>query len=139
MKSEHDLANKSQLLSKRDVTIIAVTLLLGFALWGIWHFANIVDNSFSIYAEITFENGSEIVYLNDNRTFSVDAVPNVVFEVRDGQIAFINSDCPDQVCVRTGFLGRSGQMAACLPNNILFFVFGAGDSENDDDLDIFVR
>lgn len=51
--------------------------------------------------------------------FSLDGVPNVTFETYDdGSIAFASSDCPDQVCVRTGRLSAPGQFAACLPNGL---------------------
>ncbi len=40
----------------------------------------------------------------------------------DGSIAFVRSDCPDQVCVRTGRLRDPGRFAACLPNQVLVTV-----------------
>ncbi len=58
------------------------------------------------------------VSLDKEQTFSIEQLPNVVLEVRDGRIAFIQSDCPDKTCVRTGFISEHGQFAACLPNGI---------------------
>lgn len=65
--------------------------------------------------------------LNTDYTFSIEQLPQVVFEVRDGNIAFVQSDCPDQVCVHTGFLGQPGQFAACLPNRISIRIDGETD------------
>jgi hypothetical protein len=62
--------------------------------------------------------------LDENRVFSVPELPQVSFEVRDGRAAFIRSDCPDQICVHTGFIGQSGQFAACLPNRAVLRVEG---------------
>jgi len=42
--------------------------------------------------------------------------PSMQFIVSDGGAAFVCSDCPDQICVRSGFLSLPGQMAVCVPN-----------------------
>ena len=52
----------------------------------------------------------------------VELLEGVYFEVRDGGLAFIKSSCPDQVCVEMGFQQRVGGFAACLPNQLHFFV-----------------
>lgn len=52
--------------------------------------------------------------------FSIPGASDVVFQLyADGSIAFIESDCPDKVCIRSGRLKNTGQFAACLPNRIL--------------------
>ena len=117
----------------KDVALIAAIVLLGLIIWAVsWMTAS--AEASKIYAEITSADGVITVSLNENQIFSVDE--RVVFEIKDGQIAFIESDCPNQICVGTGFLGRSGQMAACLPNNILLFIVSP---EVDDTIDIFIR
>lgn len=45
-----------------------------------------------------------------------------------GRIHFVEADCPDDICVQTGWLGKAGQVAACLPNGVLIKLEGsAGD------------
>lgn len=58
------------------------------------------------------------VSLGEDRVFSPPGLPEVEIEVRDGAAAFIRSDCHDKICVRSGYLRESGQMAACLPNRV---------------------
>lgn len=41
---------------------------------------------------------------------------NIVFEIKDGSIRFLSSDCPDKICVYTGFVKDSMHPAVCLPN-----------------------
>lgn len=41
-----------------------------------------------------------------------------------GRIRFVWSDCPDGVCVRTGWISRVGQTAACVPNRVLIKITG---------------
>ena len=43
---------------------------------------------------------------------------HVVLLAEPGAISFLSSDCPDQICVRTGKLTKPGQVAVCLPARI---------------------
>jgi hypothetical protein len=46
-----------------------------------------------------------------------------------GRIRFEWADCPDNVCVHTGWLTRAGQTAACVPNRSLIKVVGASEQD----------
>ena len=37
----------------------------------------------------------------------------------NGRIRFSQADCPDQICVRTGWISRYGQIAACAPGQLI--------------------
>lgn len=56
----------------------------------------------------------------------------------EGQIRFAEADCPDQVCVRSGWLGTTrGRVAACLPAGL---VLKLSDSPSGtDDVDLVIR
>lgn len=43
---------------------------------------------------------------------------NVLIEVKDSKIGFIQSDCQDKICIRTGFIDECGESAVCLPNKV---------------------
>ncbi len=51
-------------------------------------------------------------------------IGNVKIEVKDGAIAFTESDCPGKECVRSGWLKVPGASAACLPNRVSITVEG---------------
>jgi len=51
-------------------------------------------------------------------------------EIRDGRVRFVDSPCVGRYCVHSGWLSRSGQVAACLPNGVVIEVTG-GDREFD--------
>lgn len=57
--------------------------------------------------------------LDKERDFTVPGLPEVRLAVRGGACGFMNSDCPDQICVHSGFLRTPGQTAACLPNRVV--------------------
>ena len=42
----------------------------------------------------------------------------VHLQVRDGAIAFLDSQCPDHVCEDFGWLSRPGQWACCVPAGV---------------------
>ena len=37
----------------------------------------------------------------------------------NGRIRVLEADCPDKVCVVTGWLSRPGQTAACVPGRLM--------------------
>ena len=41
-----------------------------------------------------------------------------VIEVRGGSVRCVESDCDNQVCVNTGWVGAAGQMIVCLPHRL---------------------
>ncbi len=47
-----------------------------------------------------------------------------VLETRPGAIRFLSSPCPQQFCVHSGWLHRSGEATACLPNHLSVEVLG---------------
>ena len=60
------------------------------------------------------------LYEGEPRTFSLPEREHVRFFLDgEGGISFESSDCPEQICVRSGRLSRPGDTAACLPNQLL--------------------
>jgi hypothetical protein len=42
--------------------------------------------------------------------------------VEKGRIRFEKSDCPNQICVNSGWLDKNGNIAVCLPNKVIVSV-----------------
>lgn len=55
-------------------------------------------------------------------------------EINNGRIRFLHADCPDQICVNTGWIDRPGQIAVCLPAGVIIKIEGV-----QTDVDIIVR
>lgn len=80
-----------------------------------------------------------LVYVDSVQTMRIPLSENgeyaltgaVVAEVSDGALRILDSDCPDQFCVRSGFIRRSGQTLVCLPNRVLVRIVSAGEQEVD--------
>lgn len=120
---------------KTDLIIITAIIVLAllFLLLNKYLFAEKGE-----YAEIYHD--STLVYRIQLSTakegsFSIPDKPEVVFQVyADKSIAFIESDCPDKVCIRSGRLRFAGQFAACIPNKILLKIVSAEENHEGPDL-----
>ena len=78
-----------------------------------------------LYALKTFtakSGASADVYINNELVISLpldsDTVytppgKNMQIEVKNGKVAVTQSDCPDKICVNTGFIDKGGQTAVC--------------------------
>ncbi len=47
-----------------------------------------------------------------------------VVEIKDGLVRVKEADCPNQVCVKTGWLSMPGQTAFCAPNRLKITIKG---------------
>lgn len=53
-----------------------------------------------------------------------------IIEIDKGSIRFIDADCPDKVCVKSGVLKKPGETAACLPHKLIITI-----EKNDKEVD----
>ena len=58
-------------------------------------------------------------------------VGETVVEILDGRAQVLSSPGRQQICVRGGWIERSGEWLACLPNRIFLRVEGGGDDTID--------
>lgn len=110
-----------KLIKKPDFIIIFLLLIVALVLSAIFALKRTGEGD--VYAEIIYGgNIVRTVDLNTDCTFTISELPNIVFEVKESKIAFIESDCPDKICVKTGFIDKPGQTAACLPNKTVLHI-----------------
>jgi hypothetical protein len=105
------------ILSKADIALFIILVLVAAA--GIAFMSGSGGGAVAVVRV-----GGEIyreVDLSVDQSFRIG---NVRIEVKDGAIAFIESDCPGKECIRTGWLKTPGASAACLPNRISITVTG---------------
>lgn len=60
---------------------------------------------------------------------------NILIVAEDGRVRFEEANCPDHVCVDTGWISKPGQSAACVPGGIIINIIG----EEESDTDIILR
>lgn len=117
---------------KSEVIIVAVILVVAVAYFLINGLIskNALDGE---YAEVYYKDKliDRISLLeSDKRNITYKENPLVTINVTgDGGISFAKSDCPDQICVKSGVLRKNGEHASCLPN--LFYIKIKSDSGSD--------
>ena len=116
-------------MKKFDIIVIAAFLAAAGAAYGILNINKSGGKTADIYVKGRYYT---TLPLNKNTVYTPNAAPSVKIEVRDGKIGFIESDCPDKVCIHTGFLSTAGQTAVCLPNAVSVVVRSENESEGVD-------
>lgn len=107
-----------------DFLIIGIILVVMAAIVFVGSFEKPGDDSI---AQISVD-GDLVLEINlddlsqEKQYFLLDG--EVELLAKEGMIRFIHSDCPDLVCVNTGWISRSGQVAACLPNKVIIKIVG---------------
>ncbi|MBC7196761.1 MAG: NusG domain II-containing protein [Deferribacterales bacterium] len=43
---------------------------------------------------------------------------NVKIEILEEKLRFIESDCRDKICIKTGFISKCNDVAICIPNKV---------------------
>ncbi len=119
-----------------DALVLAAILLAIGLLW--WSYARAVPHGDAI-ARIT-QNGVTIREIVLSRVQAPEtweiASGEYQYHIRiePGRIRFESADCPDQVCVQSGWMDRPGHMAACVPGRLLIRIDGEGG-----DVDVITR
>lgn len=91
-----------------------------------------LGNSTGDTIAIIEQNGKTVAEIDLSSVTTADTlqVGNTTLLVEPGAISFAASDCPDQVCVRTGKLTLPGQAAVCLPERVSVRISGFGNGSD---------
>ena len=81
-------------------------------------------------AIVDFGDGiTETLPLDTDHDYVYDVGNYVVhLQVKDGAIAFLDSQCPDHVCEQFGWLDKDGAWAACVPAGVYVVVEPTADA-----------
>ena len=88
------------------------------------------NNGTGLQAVVDFGSGvSETLSLDKDYDYLYDVGDYVVhLQVKDGAIAFQDSQCPDHVCEQFGWLDKDGAWAACVPAGVYVVVEPTADA-----------
>ena len=77
-----------------------------------------------LQAVVDFGDGiTETLPLDTDHDYLYDVGDYVVhLQVKDGAVAFLDSQCPDHVCEQFGWLDKDGAWAACIPAGVYVVV-----------------
>ncbi|QAR33357.1 NusG domain II-containing protein [Geovibrio thiophilus] len=78
---------------------------------------------------ITEKGEKELSFKDQLYDLKEETGHEMIVEVKDGKARIKESDCPNQICVLTGWVSSCGDAAVCIPNKVAVYV----KCENEDD------
>jgi len=127
-----------KILTKADVWLIIFLLLFAFVGIGLGLSRLVTSGSGTLSAQISV--GGKIMqtvplregYRQEIEVKNGDHYNTI--EINYGKIHIREADCPDQICVRSGWIGIATQQIVCLPNRVVINIVAT-----DSDLDGIAR
>lgn len=115
MNQQRDFANKKELI------VIGIVLLIAILAAALIFLPRAEADTHNI-AKISL-NGSEMMLIDlagEDQILDLHEKYGVpaVLELKEHRIRCMEVDCPDQICVNTGFVWRELESAICLPNRL---------------------
>ncbi|MBI3772239.1 MAG: NusG domain II-containing protein [Gammaproteobacteria bacterium] len=109
-------------MKRGDYVILFLALALLPVLY--FHFWNLGGHGDRVVIR-SLNNKPQSYPLQQNRRIEIQGAkgPSII-EIHDGQVRFIESPCLNKQCIHSGWLRRSGEIAACLPNGVSVQVTG---------------
>jgi hypothetical protein len=112
--------------TKLDLLLIG--LVLFFSAFSILYVsANRIKEPSQPKVAILYQENAELMELDLQKD---DVKPildgKMQIEIKDGKIKVMDSDCPQSICVKMGWIEHSGQTIVCIPNHILIEIKSTG-------------
>ncbi len=97
----------------------------------LWNYFSSENNQSDNLIAVVIRDGQRITEINLN---DLQEPQYIKFEegikttilAEKGQIKFLEADCPDQICVKTGLLTKPADKAVCLPGKTIVTIEGEG-------------
>lgn len=110
-------------MRKNDIVLVVIIALIALLGWGgLKYYQNMQENTRSI--AVIIQNNKVIERINldtvtQPRIIKLDGKYHETIVAEKGRIRFKQADCPDKICVNTGWLEKPGDIAVCLPNRVV--------------------
>jgi heptaprenyl diphosphate synthase len=105
-----------------------VCVLLAAAMGGGFVFGRAHDNrGMTVLVQV---DGHPVQTLNllEERRLSIRGLQgNVTVETHAGMVRVVEADCPNHICVRTGWRSKAGEAIVCVPNKTVVRILGEND------------
>ena len=104
----------------RDICLILLLLVLGIILLLVMRPSSEVGT----YAVVEVDGHIVARYpLSEDGEYVVNGGRNTI-EIKDGKVRMLDSDCPNQQCVRQMWIEGRNQSIICLPNKVVVTIEG---------------
>lgn len=121
-----------------DLAVFLTILLLAV---GSFFLVNAKPSGEKLVAVVT-QNGAELYRIDleeatDRTELEIGGNYHELLVAENGRIRFEQADCPDRICVKSGWISRPGQVAVCVPAGVIVKI--TGDSGEEEEIDIFLK
>lgn len=119
---------------KNDLILVAVLLIVSVIAWAVIQHV-IKKPGDKVVIKVDGKVVKELS-LSEDTKFTVQGYQGGYNEIviEYGYVKVNSADCPDELCVHTGTIDKSGETIVCLPHRVVVEVTGG-----DDELDAEVR
>lgn len=111
-----------QILKKADILLIAIVALISLLSLLLQY----TQRSAAVDAVIYVQGDVHtVIRLEEGKaayTLILKTTPTLTITVAGNRIAFTHADCPDKRCVKSSWLSRAPQSAACLPAKVVIIL-----------------
>ncbi len=118
-----------QFLTLADKLLIAIFLLAGFLSLVVLHQLRQQGNCFSV----SMVGSKEQFYsLDKNQQLAfAGALGTTIVQVKNKQVRVLASPCPEKICIKSGWIQRTGDILVCVPNKIVIRINGKQNGQFD--------
>ncbi len=113
------------------ILIIVVLIILGISLFQILKPGKagnkivIIRSDGKVIQQISLNTNKNSEFLVKSRE------GHLTVEIKNGKVRVVNSTCKDKLCVKEGWISKSGESIVCLPNRISISIIGRNDQPVD--------
>ena len=108
---------RNKLFRRADILLAFACLFLA-AVFFLWSFLS-PSGGIAVIEQNGIEVGRYVLsQIQKKEILQLPGEMNVQILLEPGAASFLSSDCPDQICVRTGKLTKPGEAAVCLPPRV---------------------
>lgn len=120
-------------LRKGDLIIIVVLIIMGVSIITYTNFfASEKTPGTTVIVEIDGEVVAQFPLNEDRQGIRFDTPDGYnILEIADGRARIAEADCPDKICVNTGWRQHDGQLIVCLPHRLIVRIVGDNGMESD--------
>ena len=107
-------------MNRTDIIVVALALIsLPFLYLHYWSDSTEADS----VVISTHDNKRIILPLDKDDMIEVEGPLGInVIEIKDKRARFVQSPCPNKVCIHSGWVEHNNDFAACLPNGVLLSI-----------------
>jgi hypothetical protein len=111
-----------KLLTTGDKVLVVMLICLGIFSTFFFNIKRLPGEMCSV--EVSGKNTNQLK-LSENQIFSVTGPRGkTLIQIMDNKVRVTNSACREKICVRSGWINKTGQIIVCVPNRVVVKIDG---------------